>query len=101
MPVAGALQTTKTMGNGTATYQGAYSQLVSQVGNKTRELELTSSATGNVLSELTTSCRPNRCQSGRRSNQSAALSASLSGGAKSMQIAASYSTCCSQSADKG
>ena len=49
-----ALQTAKTLGNGTATYQGAFSQLVSQVGNKTRELELTSSTTGNLLSELST-----------------------------------------------
>ena len=48
----GALQTTKTLGNGTATYQGAFSQLVSQVGNKTRELELTSKAAGNLLAEL-------------------------------------------------
>ncbi|MDP2029789.1 MAG: flagellar hook-associated protein FlgK [Thiobacillus sp.] len=48
------LQTAKTLGNGTATYQGAFSQLVSQVGNKTRELELTSTTTGNLVSELST-----------------------------------------------
>jgi flagellar hook-associated protein 1 FlgK len=46
-----ALQTTNTLGNGTASYQSAYSQLVSQVGNKTRELEVTSSAAGRLLSE--------------------------------------------------
>ncbi|HEY9097249.1 MAG TPA: flagellar hook-associated protein FlgK [Thiobacillus sp.] len=51
----GGLQTSKTLGNGTATYQSAFSQVVSQVGNKTRELELTSSASANLLSELTTS----------------------------------------------
>ncbi len=49
----GGLQTSKTLGNGTATYQNAFSQVVSQVGNKTRELELTSSASANLLSELT------------------------------------------------
>ena len=51
----GALQTTNTLGNGTTTYQGAYSQFVSQVGNKTHELEVTSTAAGNLLSEATTS----------------------------------------------
>ncbi len=50
----GELQTAKTLGNGTTTYQGAFSQLVSQVGNKTRELELTSTITGNLVSELST-----------------------------------------------
>ena len=47
----GALQTTNTLNGGTTTYQGAYSQLVSQIGNKTRELEVTSSAAGKLLSE--------------------------------------------------
>ncbi|HUX30031.1 MAG TPA: flagellar hook-associated protein FlgK [Thiobacillus sp.] len=47
----GALQTANTMNGGTTTYQGAYSQIVSQIGNKTRELEVTSSAAGNLLSE--------------------------------------------------
>ena len=47
----GALQTANTMNGGTTTYQGAYSQLVSQIGNKTRELDVTSSAAGNLLSE--------------------------------------------------
>lgn len=50
-----ALQTTNTLGNGTISYQGAYSQLVSQVGNKTRELEVTSSAAGKLLTEATIS----------------------------------------------
>jgi flagellar hook-associated protein 1 FlgK len=48
-----ALQTANTLANGTTSYQGAYSQLVSQVGNKTRELEATSSAAGKLLSEAT------------------------------------------------
>jgi flagellar hook-associated protein 1 FlgK len=49
----GALQTANTLGNGTVSYQGAYSQLVSQVGNKTRELEVTSSAAGSLLTDAT------------------------------------------------
>ncbi|NTV88335.1 MAG: flagellar hook-associated protein FlgK [Burkholderiaceae bacterium] len=51
----GALQTANTLGNGTTSYQGAYSQFVSQIGNKTRELEVTSSAAGKLLSEATLS----------------------------------------------
>lgn len=51
----GALQTANTLGNGTTSYQGAYSQLVSQIGNKTRELDVTSSAAGKLLSEATLS----------------------------------------------
>lgn len=39
-----SLQTQKTMSGGTASYQGLYSQLVSVVGNKTRELQVTSAA---------------------------------------------------------
>ena len=51
----GALQTTNTLGNGTTSYQGAYSQFVSQIGNKTRELEVTSSAAGKLFTEATQS----------------------------------------------
>jgi len=47
----GELQTSNTLANGTTSYQGAYSQLVSQIGNKTRELEVTSNAAGNLLSQ--------------------------------------------------
>lgn len=47
----GSLQTAKTLGNGSSDFQGAYSQLVSRIGNKTRELEVTSSATGRLLTE--------------------------------------------------
>ncbi len=51
----GDLQTVNTLGNGTTTYQGAYSQLVGEIGNKARELEVTSSAAGNLLSQATLS----------------------------------------------
>lgn len=47
----GALQTANTLNGGTTTYQGAYSQIVSEIGNKARELEVTSSAAGRLLSE--------------------------------------------------
>lgn len=40
----GALQTATPMAGGTATYQSAYSQIVSQTGNKTREVEVTGKA---------------------------------------------------------
>ena len=40
----GALQTAGTLEGGTAHFQGAYAALVSQIGNKTRELEVTSAA---------------------------------------------------------
>jgi flagellar hook-associated protein 1 FlgK len=46
-----ALQSANTLVNGTSTYQGAFSQLVSEVGNKTRELEVTSNAAGKLLEE--------------------------------------------------
>lgn len=49
----GGLQTSNTMNGGTTTYQGAYSQIVSQIGNKTRELDVTSSAAGRMLTETT------------------------------------------------
>jgi len=48
-----ALQTANTLANGTATYLGAYGQMVSAVGNKTRELEVTSNAAGNLLDQTT------------------------------------------------
>lgn len=47
----GALQSTNTIQNGTATYQTAYGQLVSEIGNKTRELEVTSKAQANLLTQ--------------------------------------------------
>jgi flagellar hook-associated protein 1 FlgK len=47
------LQTASTT-NGNASFQGAYSQLVNQVGNKTRELEVTSAAAGQLFSSAVT-----------------------------------------------
>jgi flagellar hook-associated protein 1 FlgK len=47
------LQTRNLVGNGSTSFQGAYGQLVSQVGNKTRELEVTSAAAGGLLTEAT------------------------------------------------
>ena len=43
------LQTQNTLAGGTTTYQGAYSQLVSSVGNKTREVEVTAKAQANLV----------------------------------------------------
>ena len=47
----GALQAANTLAGGTTTYQGAFAQLVSSVGNKTRELEVTSNAEGKLLAD--------------------------------------------------
>lgn len=47
----GALQTSNTLAGGTTNFQGAFAQLVSSVGNKTRELEVTSSAEGKLLED--------------------------------------------------
>ena len=56
----GALQTANTLGGSATTpaissYQGTYAQLVSQIGNKTRELDVTSSAAGKLFSAATLS----------------------------------------------
>ena len=45
------LQTKNMLQGGTASYQSAYSSLVSQVGNKTRELEVTSQAQESLLAQ--------------------------------------------------
>jgi len=45
------LQTQNTLAGGTASYQGVYSQLVSFVGNKTREVEVTATAQANLVSQ--------------------------------------------------
>jgi flagellar hook-associated protein 1 FlgK len=45
------LQTARTLSHGSASYEGVYGQLVSLVGNKTRELEVTSTAAEATLSE--------------------------------------------------
>ncbi|MBE0621529.1 MAG: flagellar hook-associated protein FlgK [Burkholderiales bacterium] len=54
----GALQTANTLGQSTGSgsqpttsFQGAYSQLVSQVGNTTRQMEVTSKAQANMIAE--------------------------------------------------
>ncbi|CAG0938433.1 Flagellar hook-associated protein 1 [Gallionellaceae bacterium] len=46
-----ALQNQKTLSGGTVNYQGAYSQLVSQVGNKTRELQVASAAQDTMVAQ--------------------------------------------------
>jgi flagellar hook-associated protein 1 FlgK len=53
----GALQGANTLdadsaGNPTASYQGAFGQFVSLIGNKTHELEVTKSAEGNLLTAV-------------------------------------------------
>jgi flagellar hook-associated protein 1 FlgK len=50
----GALQTKNTLADGKTTYQGAYAQLVSLVGNKTRELEVTNKAEAAFLEQAET-----------------------------------------------
>lgn len=45
------LQTSKTLNAGTLSYQSAYAQLVNQVGSKTRELDVTSTSAGQILSQ--------------------------------------------------
>ncbi len=54
----GALQTANTLGQSagsgsqpTASFQGAYSQLVSQVGNTTRQMEVTAKAQANMIAQ--------------------------------------------------
>ncbi|OWW18799.1 hypothetical protein AYR66_04385 [Noviherbaspirillum denitrificans] len=47
----GALQTSNTLGNGSITFQGAYGQMVSQIGNKTHELEVSSKAETKMLEQ--------------------------------------------------
>lgn len=46
------LQSVNTMINGTASYQNAYGQLISQVGTQTRELQVTSTAQASMLSQI-------------------------------------------------
>ncbi|MFZ6672360.1 flagellar hook-associated protein FlgK [Undibacterium sp. Xuan67W] len=46
-----ALQTANTVAGGTTSYQGAYAQLVSLVGNKTHELEVTSASETKLLAQ--------------------------------------------------
>ncbi|WP_341675316.1 flagellar hook-associated protein FlgK [Niveibacterium sp. SC-1] len=48
-----ALQTGKTMIGGGASYEGAYAQLVSEIGSRTRELQVTSQSQQVVLQQVT------------------------------------------------
>lgn len=45
------LQTGKTLAGGTASYQSAYAQIVSDVGNRTREIQVTATAQESVLKQ--------------------------------------------------
>jgi len=47
------LQNKNTLAGGTTTYSGAYGQLVSDIGNKTRELQVTNAAQTQVLANAT------------------------------------------------
>lgn len=47
----GALPGQNTLAGGTASYQSAYGQIISQMGSKTRELEVTSAAQTNLVSQ--------------------------------------------------
>lgn len=47
------LQTQKTLAAGTATYQSAYSQMVSMVGNKTYQIDVASQAQDTLVSQAT------------------------------------------------
>jgi flagellar hook-associated protein 1 FlgK len=45
------LQTAKLLSGGTATFQSSYAQMVSQVGNKAREVEVTLTAQENLVKQ--------------------------------------------------
>ncbi|PTN11790.1 flagellar hook-associated protein FlgK [Nitrosomonas aestuarii] len=45
------LQTQKTVSGGTASFQASYGEMVSLIGNKTRELEVTSKAQANLVTQ--------------------------------------------------
>ncbi|MCE9640712.1 MAG: flagellar hook-associated protein FlgK [Betaproteobacteria bacterium] len=47
------LQTSYTLAGGTATFQGAYSQMVSMIGNKTRQIDVTSQAQNTLVDQAT------------------------------------------------
>lgn len=54
MLLLGDLQTQNTMLNGTTSFNGAYSQIVSLIGNKTKELQVTSEAEATLLGQYQT-----------------------------------------------
>jgi flagellar hook-associated protein 1 len=47
------LQTQNTLAGATTTFQGAYSQMVSQVGNKTQQIDITSQAQAKLVDQAT------------------------------------------------
>jgi len=47
----GKLQTTNILGNGTVTYQGSYSQIVSQVGNTAREVDISAKTQASLITQ--------------------------------------------------
>ena len=47
----GALQQANTLSDGTASFQASYGQMVSQVGNKAREIEVTGAAQESLLEQ--------------------------------------------------
>lgn len=51
MRALGALQTAKALGDGTTSFQSSYSQMVSLVGNKAREVEVTLTAQENLAQQ--------------------------------------------------
>ena len=46
------LQTARTLGGGTATYQDTYGQLVSSTGNKAREIQVSVAAQENIATQV-------------------------------------------------
>ncbi|MES2362316.1 MAG: flagellar hook-associated protein FlgK [Pseudomonadota bacterium] len=49
----GALQNKNTMGNGTVSFNGAYGQLVSTVGNKARQIDISRTAQTSLTTQIT------------------------------------------------
>ena len=54
MVLLGALQSKPVLANGSTTYQGAFAQLVGQVGNKAREVQVNSTASDTMLAQAST-----------------------------------------------
>ena len=48
------LQTQNTLAGGNTTYQGAYSQMVSQVGNRTQQMDVAAKAQSTLVDQVTT-----------------------------------------------
>lgn len=54
MRLLGSLQTTNTMDGGRATYQSSYAELISYIGNKTREVQVNGEAGASLLKQAVT-----------------------------------------------